>query len=38
MGAFLSAFKTREAAEKAQKANEGVLYTWDELISHLSKN
>ena len=37
MGAFLSAFKDKSDAEKAQMENEGVLYTWDELLIHLNQ-
>ena len=38
MGAFLSAFKTKQEAEKFQKQKGGNLYTWDELLNHLNKN
>lgn len=31
MGAYLSAFGTKEAAEYAQEKNEGELLTWEEL-------
>ncbi len=31
MGEFLTAFATSDAAERAQKANKGELYTWSEL-------
>jgi copper chaperone NosL len=33
MGANLSAFATEEAANKMQKENEGILYSWKELRS-----
>ena len=35
MGAFLSAFKNKADAEKAQSENDGTLYTWEELLEHL---
>ena len=35
MGAFLSAFKNKADAEKAQIENDGTLYTWEELQEHL---
>ncbi len=31
MGEFLTAFKSREVAERVQAANEGILLTWEEL-------
>lgn len=37
MGAFLSAFKNRTNAEKVQQDKGGTLYTWTELLEHLSK-
>lgn len=37
MGAFLSAFKTKEAAKKTQSNKEGTLYTWEELLVHLNQ-
>ena len=37
MGAFLSAFKDKSEAEQTQKENGGVLYTWDELLTHLKQ-
>ncbi|ULC59479.1 nitrous oxide reductase accessory protein NosL [Flaviramulus sp. BrNp1-15] len=33
MGAFLSAFKTKEDAEKVQAIKGGNLYTWDEILA-----
>lgn len=38
MGAYLSAFKNKEDAEKTQAKKGGTLYTWDELLKQLSKN
>lgn len=38
MGAFLTAFKSKEDAIKMQEEQEGTLYTWDELLSHLKVN
>ena len=35
MGAFLSAFKTKEAAASVLNEKGGKLYTWDELREHL---
>ena len=35
MGAFLSAFKTKDDALKVQSEKGGDLYTWDALINHL---
>lgn len=35
MGAFLSAFKTKDDAVKTQLEKDGDLYTWEELLSHL---
>jgi copper chaperone NosL len=37
MGAFLSAFKTQDAARNIQKEKGGELYTWDELVLFLNK-
>lgn len=37
MGAFLSAFKHRTDAENFQKDKSGVLYNWNELLTHLNK-
>jgi copper chaperone NosL len=37
MGAYLSAFKDREAAENVRQANEGVLLNWEELLDRFSK-
>lgn len=37
MGAFLSAFKTKEAAIKIQSEKEGTLYTWEELLAHFKQ-
>jgi copper chaperone NosL len=34
MGAFLSAFKNRADAENSQAEKTGVLYTWEELLTH----
>jgi len=34
MGAFLSAFKSKIKAEKAQKEKGGTLYSWEELLNH----
>ena len=31
MGAYLTAFETREVAESIEKENKGELYTWEEL-------
>ncbi|WP_372757262.1 nitrous oxide reductase accessory protein NosL [Mariniflexile sp.] len=36
MGAFLSAFKTKEDAEKMQKEKGGKLYSWESLLKHLN--
>lgn len=36
MGAFLSAFESKEEAQKFQSEKGGTLYTWDELLSHLN--
>ena len=36
MGAFLSAFKSKEDAKRFQSEKGGTLYTWDELLSHLN--
>lgn len=36
MGAFLSAFKSKDEAQKTQSEKEGTLYTWDELLAHLN--
>lgn len=38
MGAFLSAFKTKEVAEKTLAKKGGILYSWDELLLHLKKS
>lgn len=37
MGAFLTAFKTQEAAKKVQDEKEGTLYTWNELLIHFKE-
>ncbi|NER09606.1 copper chaperone NosL [Muriicola jejuensis] len=37
MGAYLSAFKNREAAERVRQANGGVLLNWEELLERFSK-
>lgn len=34
MGAFLSAFSSKEAAAEVKANKGGTLYTWDELIAH----
>ncbi|WP_250434392.1 nitrous oxide reductase accessory protein NosL [Hanstruepera flava] len=34
MGAFLSAFKSREEAQNVQSEKGGTLYTWQELLTH----
>ncbi|GGG58818.1 nitrous oxide reductase accessory protein NosL [Bizionia arctica] len=36
MGAFLTAFKTKEDALKVQAEKEGTLYGWNELLIHLN--
>lgn len=38
MGAFLTAFKTKDAAEKVQAENGGTLYTWNQLLEHLNNS
>jgi len=38
MGAFLTAFENKADAEKAQEEKGGVLYSWEELLTHLNKN
>lgn len=35
MGAYLSAFKSKDEALNIQLENDGKLYTWEELILHL---
>jgi len=35
MGAFLTAFKTKQEAETAQAEQGGEIYTWDALLQHL---
>ncbi|MDD7887949.1 nitrous oxide reductase accessory protein NosL [Flavivirga sp. 57AJ16] len=35
MGAFLSAFKSKDDAKKTQKKKGGTLYNWEELLAHL---
>ena len=37
MGAYLSAFKTKEEAQKFQNEKKGDLYNWNQLVEHLSK-
>ena len=37
MGAFLTAFKTKEDAKKVQAEKEGTLYSWDELLIHFKE-
>ncbi len=34
MGAYLSAFQTKEAADKTKMKYEGKLYTWEEILDH----
>lgn len=34
MGAFLSAFKSEEAAQKVQAESSGDLYNWNDLLTH----
>jgi copper chaperone NosL len=34
MGEYLSAFQTKEAAEKTKMKYEGKLYTWEEILDH----
>ena len=38
MGEYLSAIPTKEEAVSLQKAKEGEIYTWDELLSHFNNN
>ncbi|NNC49244.1 MAG: hypothetical protein HKO01_01775 [Flaviramulus sp.] len=38
MGAYLSAFNNKVEAEKTQKENGGVLYTWSQLLTYLNTN
>jgi copper chaperone NosL len=35
MGAFLTAFKTKDAAKIVLNEKGGKLYSWDELLNHL---
>ncbi|NAS10491.1 nitrous oxide reductase accessory protein NosL [Poritiphilus flavus] len=35
MGAFLTAFSSRSAAEQAQNIHEGELYDWNALLQHM---
>jgi len=37
MGAFLSAVKTNEDVTKLQKSKGGKVFTWEEIVTHLSK-
>lgn len=37
MGAFLTAFKNKEDAEKVQLEKEGTLFTWNELLIHFKE-
>ncbi len=37
MGAFLSAVKTKDDAAKLQKHKDGEVFTWEEIVIHLSK-
>ncbi len=34
MGAYLSAFQTKEAADKTKMKYKGKLYTWEEILNH----
>ena len=36
MGAFLSAFKTREEAKRIQEKKSGDIYTWEELLNRFN--
>ncbi|WP_296314616.1 nitrous oxide reductase accessory protein NosL [Winogradskyella sp. UBA3174] len=38
MGAFLSAFETKERAENTQLIKGGRLYSWTQLLAHLNKD
>lgn len=38
MGAFLSAFKSKEDAKKFQSEYGGTLYSWEELLTHLKNS
>lgn len=38
MGAFLSAFKNKEEAERLKSEKGGTTYTWNEILKHLNKN
>jgi len=37
MGEYLSAFQTKEAADKTKMRYEGKLYTWKEILDHFNK-
>ncbi|MBK5193909.1 MAG: nitrous oxide reductase accessory protein NosL [Flavobacteriaceae bacterium] len=37
MGAYLSAFHTKEAADKTKMKYEGKLYTWEEILDYFNK-
>ncbi|HZJ36694.1 MAG TPA: nitrous oxide reductase accessory protein NosL, partial [Gillisia sp.] len=37
MGAYLSAFQTKEAADKTKMKYEGKLYTWEQILDHFNK-
>jgi len=37
MGAYLSTFQTKEAANKTKMKYEGKLYTWEEILDHFNK-
>ncbi|MCJ7758917.1 MAG: nitrous oxide reductase accessory protein NosL [Gillisia sp.] len=37
MGAYLSAFQTKEAANKTKIKYEGKLYTWEQILDHFNK-
>lgn len=36
MGAFLTTFKTKEAAEMVKSEHQGELYTWEKLLDHFN--
>jgi copper chaperone NosL len=37
MGEYLSAFQTKEAADKTEMKYDGKLYTWKEILDHFNK-
>jgi len=37
MGAYLSAFQTKEAADKTKMKYQGKLYSWQEILDHFGK-